>query len=76
MINDKEITKQVEESDFQNRVKSFNAELLSLLKKYQLSLGATAFLTQDGRITAIPQVFPDNKKAESEIVSADTGNDK
>ena len=40
-------------------VKEFNAELIPLLGKYKLGLGATPFIMNDGRIGARPQVFRD-----------------
>lgn len=47
------------------RVKAFNAELIPLLGKYQLGLGASAGLTPDGRVFARPQLFDDSKKEEA-----------
>lgn len=56
--------------DLQKRVEGFNAELIPLLGKYRLGLGATANLTPDGRVFARPQLFDDTKKEEA-VVSAD-----
>lgn len=51
--------------DLQKRVEAFNAELIPLLSKYQLGLGATANLTPDGRVFCRPQLFDDTKKEET-----------
>lgn len=51
-----------EVEDLERRVKGFNAELLPLLKKWELGLGASAFLLPDGRVGARPQLFNDKKK--------------
>ncbi len=45
------------QEDLQKRVKSFNADLIELLAKYNLALGAIPFVTKDGRIAANPHVF-------------------
>lgn len=50
--------------ELQKRVEAFNAELIPLLAKYQLGLGATANLTPDGRVFCRPQLFDDTKKEE------------
>jgi len=50
--------------DLQKRVEGFNAEIIPLLGKYSLGLGAIASITLDGRIVARPQVFDDTKKEE------------
>lgn len=50
--------------DLQKRVEGFNSELIPLLGKYRLGLGATANLTPDGRVFARPQLFDDTKKEE------------
>lgn len=52
-------------ADLKNRAKGFNDELIPLLGKYKLGLGATPFLTPDGRIAARPQVFDDSKQPEA-----------
>jgi len=56
----REMTKE-EAADLEVRVKSFNGDLIPLLKKWELGLGASAFLLPDGRIAARPQVFSDRK---------------
>lgn len=55
----KEQTPEQKQAELNARVKGFNEEVLPLLKKYGLRLGATPGLTPDGRIGAIPQVFDD-----------------
>ena len=57
--------------DLQKRVEGFNAELIPLLGKYRLGLGATANLTPDGRVFARPQLFDDTKKEEEKAPVAD-----
>lgn len=53
-----------EDAKLQEDVKAFNAYLIEGLKKHNLGLGAVAFITEDGRIGARPQVFRDNGKTE------------
>ena len=45
------------EAEFQGRVKEFNAELMLLLKKYRLRIGAVA------RVVADPQLYDDTAGA-------------
>lgn len=52
--------------DLETRVKAFNSDLIPLLGKYKLGLGAVPFFTNDGRVFARPQVFDDSVKAETE----------
>jgi hypothetical protein len=47
------------EAEFQGRVKEFNAEMMPLLKKYRLGIGASAFLMPDGRVGAGPRLYDD-----------------
>lgn len=60
-MNDQTIEVQKE---LEVRVKSFNEKLIPLLGEFQLGLGATPFLTEDGRIAARPSLFDDPKKVE------------
>ena len=53
-----------EQEQLQKDVEAFNGELIPLLGKYKLGLGASAFLTPDGRIAARPQVFRDKPNTE------------
>ena len=48
------------------RVKQFNAELIPLLGKYKLGLGAIPLILPDGRIAAKPQLFEDKVEEKSE----------
>lgn len=60
----KELSKEeaeARETDLQTRVKGFNEDFIPLLKKWELGLGASAFLLPDGRIAARPQMFDDKK---------------
>ncbi|TSA58165.1 hypothetical protein D4R42_00190 [bacterium] len=48
--------------EFQNRIKKFNDELIPLLKKYRLGLGAQPVIRPDGGISANPITFDDIPK--------------
>lgn len=50
--------------EFQGRIKDFNAEIMPILKKYHLGIGASAFLMPDGRIGAGPRLYDDTPKTE------------
>lgn len=60
----KESAQQIEAKELQSRVESFNKELIPLLGKYELGLGASAFIQPDGRIAARPIMFDARKKPE------------
>lgn len=47
-------------AELNTRVKAFNEELIPLLGKHKLGLGAVAFITTDGRVGARPNVFDDH----------------
>lgn len=69
----KELSKEEAEArdkDLQARVKGFNEDFIPLLKKWELGLGASAFLLPDGRIAARPQMFDDKKYDEGAPVEA------
>lgn len=53
------------------RVKGFNADLIPLLGKWKLGLGAQPMLTDDGRIAARPAMFDDSKPKEEPKVALD-----
>lgn len=56
----------------QKDVEDFNAELIPLLGKYNVGLGAATFITPDGRIGARPTLFrapPAEKKVEDNATS-------
>jgi hypothetical protein len=38
--------------ELQKRIDGFNKEMVPLLEKYKLSLGAQSMLTEDGRVTS------------------------
>lgn len=59
-------------ADLEVRVKGFNEELIPLLGKYKVGLGAVAFLTPDGSVAARPQLF-DDKKKEADAPAESTG---
>lgn len=46
-------------AELTKRSTAFNEELIPLLGKYKLGLGAVAFLWPDGRVGARPQLFDD-----------------
>lgn len=50
--------------ELQGRVEEFNKELIPLLGKYELGLGASAFVNPNGTIGARPIMFEARKKAE------------
>ena len=52
---------EVEAEALQKDVEGFNAELIPILGKYNVGLGATAFITPDGRIGARPLLFRANE---------------
>lgn len=49
-------------AEYNGRVESFNKELIPLLKKYEIDLGATAFINPNGTIGAKPIVFDTRPK--------------
>lgn len=54
-----------EAKELQGRVEEFNKELIPLLGKYELGLGASAFMNANGTIGARPIMF-DARKTEGE----------
>ena len=60
---------QIKAEDLQKRATAFNEELIPLLGKYKLGLGAMAFMLPDGRIGARPQLFDDSEKKPAEKVA-------
>ena len=50
--------------DLKKRVIAFNEEMIPLLGKYKVGLGAVAFLLPDGRVGAKPQLFDDSQPKE------------
>ena len=57
------------QDDLKTRVKGFNEELIPLLGKYKLGLGAQAVILPDGRLAAKPNIFDDSKE-ESKVEPA------
>lgn len=45
------------QKELQSRVEQFNKELIPLLSKYELGLGASAFINPNGTIAARPIMF-------------------
>ena len=62
-----EITEEEKVKELQARVEEFNKELIPLLRKYELGLGASAFIKPDGTIGSRPIMFDDRKKVEAKI---------
>ena len=58
-------TEEIVARELQGRVEEFNKELIPLLGKYELGLGASAFVNPNGTIGARPIMF-DAKKKEAE----------
>ena len=55
-----------QKTELEERVRGFNAELLSLLSKYRLGLGAQSFLSPDGRVLARLTLIDDTKTEKAE----------
>lgn len=51
-----------EAAELQGRVEQFNKELLPLLGKYELGLGAASFINPNGTVGARPIMFDARKK--------------
>lgn len=60
------------DAEFQKRIQDFNAELIPLLKKYHLGVGASAFLTPDGRVAAGPRLYDDTVPVKDDAAPAAT----
>jgi hypothetical protein len=56
--------KELTEKELMGRVEEFNKELVPLLGKYELGLGASAFMNANGTIGARPIMFDARKKPE------------
>jgi hypothetical protein len=54
-----------EAEELNKRTESFNAELIPLLKKYELGLSAQPFIFPNGTIGARPIIFNDRKPADA-----------
>lgn len=50
-----------EQKDLESRVEEYNKENVPLLLKYEVGLGASAFVKQDGTIGARPVLFSTRK---------------
>ena len=50
------------EKNLELRIKEFNAEMIELLGKYHLGLGAQPFIDKDGKIGSQPVIFDDVKE--------------
>ncbi len=50
-----------DKSNLEERVKGFNSELIPLLGKYKIGLGAQAVILPDGRLAAKPHLFDDEQ---------------
>lgn len=58
-------------AELEGRVQEFNKELIPLLGKYELGLGASAFVNPNGTIGARPIMF-DARKKEAEKPSQES----
>lgn len=62
-MSDEKSQEQIEEEKLQKDVEGFNAKLIPILGEFNLGLGATAFITPDGKIGARPTLFRAAKPA-------------
>ena len=53
----KELTEEEKMAELNGRVEEFNKELIPILKKYDLGLGATCFVNPNGTLGARPIMF-------------------
>jgi len=74
MSKNEEIDK-IKSEDLLKRSTGFNEEMIPLLGKYKLGLGAVAFLLPDGRIAAKPQLFDDSEPKVAEKTPAKPSED-
>jgi len=72
MDNTKQMTPE-EQKELTGRVEEFNKELIPLLGKYELGLGASAFIQPDGRIAARPIMFDAREQKAAEAPAAAEG---
>lgn len=65
-VNEKEAQEKAtaDAAELQGRVEEFNKEMIPLLGKYELGLGASAFIQPNGAIAARPILFDARKKEE------------
>lgn len=67
MAQEKEATAEEKAAaDLQGRVEEFNKEMVPLLGKYEVGLGASAFIQPNGTIAARPILFDARKKPEAD----------
>ncbi len=66
MTEDEQKAQAAVQEDLAERTKHFNEELIPLLGKYRLGLGAQSLLTNDGRITARPILVDDSRPQEEQ----------
>lgn len=76
MPNTPATTATPESIDLGKRVKEFNAELIPLLGKYKVGLGAEPFILPDGRVGAKPTLFDDSKKEKEDVSKVETPSPK
>lgn len=55
------MTPEEKQKDLDERVKGFNEEMIPLLGKYHVGLGAVPMMLADGRIGAKPALLDDTK---------------
>lgn len=63
----KAIAEEAVARELQGRVEEFNKELILLLGKYELGLGASAFINPNGTVGARPIMFDAKKKDETKV---------
>lgn len=62
------MTPEDKQKDLETRVKAFNEELIPLLGKYKVGLGAIPFIAPNGTLAARPNLFDDNKNLPEEPI--------
>ena len=61
---------EIAQAELSGRVEEFNKELIPLLGKYELGLGASAFINPNGTIAARPIMFDAREKKTEEKAPA------
>ena len=71
----KKSPQELADDELNGRVGEFNKELVPLLGKYELGLGASAYINPNGTIAARPIMFDARKAKEAAPAEAKAAND-